>query len=264
MSKAKLILCDRSTSDLEIYKQAFEVLEYEVYICDRSERQLTDMILMHRPDLVLSDVVLSSGDICNVMEVIKEKMGDEAPAFLCLLPCENEVTSKLLIGAGCGYTLAKPLDLNTLTRRAAMLINTKKQSAPADAPEFTEADLSVYVTEILHQVGVPAHIQGYHYVREAIVMAVKDPSVLRAVTKVLYPAVAAKYNTKASRVERAIRHSIEVAWDRGDVEVLTGYFGYTVNSLRGKPTNSEFVSLITDRVNLDIQKGAFTLINSAV
>ena len=264
MSKAKLILCDRSSSELEIYKQAFEVLEYEVYTCEKIAAQLTEMILMYRPDLVISDAVLASGDICSVMEDVKEQMGEDAPAFLCLLPCENEAISKLLFAAGCGFVLTKPLDLNALTRRAAMLVNTRKQSVPVKTPEFTEADLEVYVTEMLHQVGVPAHIQGYHYVREAIVMAVKDPSVLRAVTKVLYPAVADKYHTKASRVERAIRHSIEVAWDRGDVEVLTSYFGYTVNSLRGKPTNSEFVSLMADRVNLDIKKGIFTLDGIAV
>ncbi len=264
MSKAKLILCDRSSSELEIYKQAFEVLEYEVYTCDKIAEQLKDMILMCRPDLVISDAVLSSGDICSVMEETKEKMEKDTPAFLCLLPCENEAITKLLFGAGCGFILTKPLDLNALTRRAAMLINARRQSVPVKTPEFTDADLEVYVTEMLHRVGVPAHIQGYHYVREAIVMAVKDAGVLRAVTKVLYPSVAKKYDTSASRVERAIRHSIEVAWDRGDVEILTKYFGYTVNSLRGKPTNSEFVSMMADRIHLDIKKGTFFLDEMAV
>jgi two-component system response regulator (stage 0 sporulation protein A) len=117
-----------------------------------------------------------------------------------------------------------------------------------------EVDLEVMVTGIIHQIGVPAHIKGYHYLRDAIIMSVEDSEMINAVTKRLYPSIAKRYRTTSSRVERAIRHAIEVAWDRGDVDTLNSYFGYTIHSLRGKPTNSEFVAMISDRVRLSLKK----------
>ena len=116
--------------------------------------------------------------------------------------------------------------------------------------------LEVRVTEVIHQVGVPAHIKGYQYLREAIMMAVEDMDAVSAITKVLYPSIAKKYKTTSSRVERAIRHAIEVAWDRGDIETLQSYFGYTVSGVKGKPTNSEFISMIADRLRLQMRFGA--------
>ena len=117
------------------------------------------------------------------------------------------------------------------------------------------SSLRLRVTEILHQIGVPAHIKGYHYLRDSILMAVEDPGIINAVTKQLYPSVAKRYNTTSSRVERAIRHAIEVAWDRGDVDVLNSYFGYTIHNTRGKPTNSEFIAMIADRLQLQRRQG---------
>ena len=124
----------------------------------------------------------------------------------------------------------------------------KKQLMP-------ELDLEMRVTKIIHDIGVPAHIKGYQYLRDSIILAVNDMEVVNAITKVLYPSIAKKYKTTSSRVERAIRHAIEVAWDRGDVEVLNSYFGYTVSNLKGKPTNSEFVSMIADRIRLERKVG---------
>ena len=116
-------------------------------------------------------------------------------------------------------------------------------------------DIEIRVTEVIHQIGVPAHIKGYQYLRDAIMMTIENIDVVNAVTKVLYPTVAKKYNTTSSRVERAIRHAIEVAWDRGDIEVLQGYFGYTVSNIKGKPTNSEFISMIADKLRLQLKCG---------
>ena len=113
--------------------------------------------------------------------------------------------------------------------------------------------LKIEVTEILHQIGVPAHIKGYHYLRDSIIMAVEDPEIINAVTKQLYPSVAKTYETTSSRVERAIRHAIEVAWDRGDVDILNSYFGYTIQNTRGKPTNSEFIAMISDKLSLKLR-----------
>ena len=122
----------------------------------------------------------------------------------------------------------------------------------SNAP-VTDSDLELMITEIIHQIGVPAHIKGYHYLRDAIMLSVKEPEYINSVTKVLYPTVAKKHSTTSSRVERAIRHAIEVAWDRGDVDVLNLYFGYTVHTSRGKPTNSEFIAMISDKLRLRLK-----------
>lgn len=124
------------------------------------------------------------------------------------------------------------------------------------APAADTTDLEVQVTEILHQIGVPAHIKGYHYLRDSIIMAVRTPDIINAVTKQLYPGVAKDYSTTPSRVERAIRHAIEVAWDRGDVDILNSYFGYTIHNTRGKPTNSEFIAMISDRLRLHMRSAS--------
>ena len=117
-------------------------------------------------------------------------------------------------------------------------------------------NIEVKVTEILHQIGVPAHIKGYHYLRDSILMSIEKPEIINAVTKELYPSVALKYETTSSRVERAIRHAIEVAWDRGDVDVLNSYFGYTIHNSRGKPTNSEFIAMISDKLRLQLKNAS--------
>jgi two-component system response regulator (stage 0 sporulation protein A) len=122
-------------------------------------------------------------------------------------------------------------------------------SRPAPQPR-QEPSLEAVVTDIIHEIGVPAHIKGYQYLREAIILTIEDMDVINAVTKVLYPEVAKKYNTTPSRVERAIRHAIEVAWDRGDIETLQKFFGYTVSNIKGKPTNSEFIAMIADCLSL--------------
>ena len=116
--------------------------------------------------------------------------------------------------------------------------------------------IEIQVTDILHQIGVPAHIKGYHYLRDSILMSIENPEIINAVTKQLYPAVAKKYETTSSRVERAIRHAIEVAWDRGDVDILNSYFGYTIHTSRGKPTNSEFIAMISDKLRLEMKSAS--------
>ena len=121
-----------------------------------------------------------------------------------------------------------------------------------ESEKYKKIKLENEITEILHEVGIPAHIKGYHYLRDSIMMAIEDPEIINAVTKQLYPSVAKQYNTTSSRVERAIRHAIEVAWDRGNVDVLNSYFGYTIHSSRGKPTNSEFIAMISDKLCLEM------------
>lgn len=155
---------------------------------------------------------------------------------------------------GADYYLMKPVKLTTVTERMRQLCAQLESNPPSDLPSsrpiVQEQSLESTVTSIIHEIGVPAHIKGYQYLREAIIIAVEDMDVINAVTKILYPEVAKRFSTTASRVERAIRHAIEVAWDRGDLETLQKYFGYTVSNAKGKPTNSEFIAMIADRLQL--------------
>ena len=207
-----------------------------------------------KPDVLLMDLVLSNLDGLEVLRRLPE-----TGVKLHALVISSFVTPKVIADCsslGADYFIPKPCD-------AQMLINRIRQAAapskgfPALGFEYEgsgqaqmDADLEAVVTEIIHEIGVPAHIKGYQYLREAIILTINDMDMINAVTKVLYPEVAKKFGTTPSRVERAIRHAIEVAWDRGDIEVLQKFFGYTVSNIKGKPTNSEFIAMIADSLTL--------------
>ena len=197
-----------------------------------------------RPDVVVMDLVLSKED---GLEVLQDLAGLEPrPKVLVLSGFVRGSVAELAAARGADYYMMKPCRLAAVTERLRQLT-----SGMAGGNEEEEGrDLESTVTSIIHEIGVPAHIKGYQYLRESILIAVKDMDVINAVTKVLYPEVAKRYGTTASRVERAIRHAIEVAWDRGDLETLQKYFGYTVSNTKGKPTNSEFIAMIADRLQL--------------
>ena len=164
---------------------------------------------------------------------------------------DNGEIEKQMIDAGADYYFLKPVDPASVAKRIQRLSvwkNDKKSKSSVPA-----TDIDIVISDIMRQIGVPAHIKGYQYLRTAIKLCVNDSSMLSSVTKVLYPTVAKMYNTTPSRVERAIRHAIEVAWDRGDVDVLSSYFGYTIQSQRGKPTNSEFIAMIADKLVLTLK-----------
>ena len=146
--------------------------------------------------------------------------------------------------------MLKPCSAQTVALRVGDILNTDQTSK-----QRQEQDIETLVTNVIHEIGVPAHIKGYQYLREAIIIAVGDMEVINAITKVLYPQVAKTFCTTPSRVERAIRHAIEVAWDRGDLDTLQRFFGYTVSNTKGKPTNSEFIALIADRLQLQLRNG---------
>ena len=177
------------------------------------------------------------------------------PRFMITSTFSNPMLENELITAGACYFFLMPFDPEVMVERVIKMAGMPSgASLPgSEAVAGSEPDLEVMVTEIIHQIGVPAHIKGYHYVRESIMLAVKTPEIINSVTKLLYPTVAKKYATTASRVERAIRHAIEVAWDRGDVDTLNSYFGYTIHNGRGKPTNSEFVAMIADKLRLRLK-----------
>ena len=200
-----------------------------------------------KPDVAVIDVVLPGTDGLGILRRLKEQ---EARTKVIMLSafCTDQVVAEAM-NLGAPYFLPKPCEAQTLLDR----MNTAF-GQPA-TPEERAVALKNRVTAVIHEIGVPAHIKGYQYLREAIIIAVNDLEVINAVTKVLYPAVAKRFATTPSRVERAIRHAIEVAWDRGDLETLQKYFGYTVSNAKGKPTNSEFIAMIADRLLLEQKHG---------
>ena len=203
------------------------------------------------PDVVIADVWLSKLDgIGLVRQAAAANFSpDRPPAFIIVSMVTNQSIFIEANRAGAALCLPKPIDPASLCAHVENIVkqraNGTLNSAAGDIP-----DVETQVTKIIHQIGVPAHIKGYQYLRTAIIMAINDGDIINSVTKALYPSVAKKYQTTTSRVERAIRHAIEVAWDRGDIDTLNSYFGYTIEQGRGKPTNSEFIAMISDNLRL--------------
>ena len=204
------------------------------------------------PDVLLMEITLPKIDGLEVLKRLKEEMSDRIPTIILFSHFINDHTASEAARMGAAYLMAKPFDTGVLIERIRQF-KGNQQTARARSryqPPMSYNSLEAEVTATIHEIGVPAHIKGYKYLREAIMMTVKDMEVINAVTKVLYPSVAKKFNTTSSRVERAIRHAIEVAWDRGNVEVLQSVFGYTVSNVKGKPTNLEFIAMLVDRLRL--------------
>ncbi|MBQ1729434.1 MAG: sporulation transcription factor Spo0A [Oscillospiraceae bacterium] len=210
-----------------------------------------ELIKAEKPRVAVIDLVLKDMDGLELMELISALPEDKRPEVIVVSGLVGERTVSAAASLGAAYYLSKPCSAELITRRIRQITGRSEEGkAEKRLANKERVDLETGVTDIIHEIGIPAHIKGYQYLREAIVYAINDMDVLSAVTKVLYPEVAAKFGTTPSRVERAIRHAIEVAWDRGDVEVLQKYFGYTVSGLKGKPTNSEFIAMIADRFYL--------------
>ena len=206
-----------------------------------------------KPDVLLMDLVLPKIDGFGVLERLGEL--SQAPVTMVVSAFYNESMVARCAERGAYYFIPKPCDVGELIRHIREAAAPRRAVLPAVVPSQSERNLEATVTEIIHEIGVPAHIKGYQYLREAIIITINDMDVINAVTKVLYPTVAKKYATTPSRVERAIRHAIEVAWDRGDLDTLQRFFGYTVSNIKGKPTNSEFIALIADKLQLQMRSG---------
>ncbi len=221
------------------------------------EDALSKIGRMH-PDVVIIDIWMSKLDGLSVVRSAKATSygEDKPPVIIMTSPISNQNIFVQALQAGAELCLIKPLNQSNLIEYVdSMLKNrsskTERSSERADKSSTDDTpDIEAQVTRIIHQIGVPAHIKGYQYLRTAILLTVKDSDIINSVTKILYPSVAKKYSTTTSRVERAIRHAIEVAWDRGDVDTLNSYFGYTIQNNRGKPTNSEFIAMIADNLRL--------------
>lgn len=215
--------------------------------------ELIELCRRFSPDIVIMDMILASMDGVEALTAVKAL--DKSPSVLVLSSFASGKLADLAVKSGANYFMIKPCKTAAVVERVRQMMN--EQSAESNA---FEEDLRTVVTEIMHEIGVPAHVRGYQYLRDAIIMATENASVIKSVTKVLYPTVAEHYDTTPSRVERAIRHAIETAWDRGDLDMLRKYFGYTVSGAKGKPTNSEFIAMIADR--LCLKKGKQVTVGS--
>lgn len=231
-----------------------------------------DMIKDTQPDVVLLDLVMPQMDGITVVENIKKKTSMlKNPAFIILSAVGGEQMTEEAFQAGANYFLMKPFDKDILVNKirrigkrpvrpvpGKVLEAPLKAATPEEAAmnreEYMKEHLETDITKMLHELGIPAHIKGYQYLRDAISMVVRDREMMEAVTKILYPEIAKKNYTSSSRVERAIRHAIEVAWGRGSLEVIDELFGYTISTGKGKQTNSEFIALIADKICLDYKK----------
>ena len=227
----------------------------------KNGEEMCQIIRERQPDVVLLDLIMPKMDGLTVMEQVnRSQVGDKRPYFIVVTAVGQERITEDAFNKGANYYIMKPFNNDTLLNRIKSIRSTARTADKREEeilmPGARTGSLENRVTNMLHEIGIPAHIKGYHYLRDAIIMAVNDMDVLNAITKILYPTVAKKYQTTSSRVERAIRHAIEVAWSRGKLDTLDELFGYTVSTGKGKPTNSEFIALIADTIQLEYKHGS--------
>lgn len=222
----------------------------------KNGEEMCQIIKDRQPDVVLLDLIMPKMDGLTVMEKVgQDRTIRKRPYFIVITAVGQEKITEDAFNKGANYYIMKPFNNQMLLERIKSVRNMARGSdrkcGDGHAETVSGENLETRVTNMLHEIGIPAHIKGYHYLRDAIIMAVNDMDVLNAITKILYPTVAKKYQTTSSRVERAIRHAIEVAWSRGKLDTLDELFGYTVSTGKGKPTNSEFIALIADTIQLE-------------
>ena len=261
MEKIKVAIADDNEKMLELLESIVgsdDDLELVGKACNGEE--LIAIIREKVPEVVLLDLIMPKTDGLSVMEKVKEDSSiNKRPAFIVITAVSQETITEDAFEMGADYYILKPFDnemvLNRIKHTRKHMeknyMEVKKVKAYESKMEYMERNLETDVTNIIHEIGVPAHIKGYQYLRDSIIMSIKDMEMLNSITKILYPTIAKKHQTTPSRVERAIRHAIEVAWSRGKMDTIDELFGYTVNGGKGKPTNSEFIALIADKVRLE-------------
>lgn len=274
-TKIKIVLADDNKDFSQILKEFLNKQEdMEVIGCGANGVEACDLVKSCEPDVLILDVIMPYLDGIGVLENIQMMNNIKKPLVVMLSAVGQDKITERALALGAAYYIVKPFDMDTLTMRIRQLrsmtgsIQTSNESMHThhsismssgamnmkpQRPVVTQHSLETEVTSVIHEIGIPAHIKGYQYLRDAIIMAINDMDILNSITKQLYPNIAKHYNTTPSRVERAIRHAIEVAWSRGKMDTIDKLFGYTVNNGKGKPTNSEFIALIADRLRLEMQ-----------
>lgn len=256
MTKRTRIMLAQEGNDFANHCAAFlSSYGFDVKTVAKDGSKIIDSIKQLNPDVVLMDAFMPRVDALGVLTQLRETPLEKRPVVALMSAVDNPRFEQVLLNAGADYYFLKPFELNVLAQRLSELAGWQTASEPELTHTSKGNDLEVTISDVMREIGVPAHIKGYQYLRESIVLTIKDPELMHAVTKLLYPTVAKTNHTTPSRVERAIRHAIEVAWDRGDVDVLSSYFGYTIQNSRGKPTNSEFIAMISDKLRLEMKAG---------
>ena len=259
MGKIKVLIADDNLRSAGLMEDAIKK-DKEIEVIGKAEDGLDalEQIRTKEPDVVLLDLIMPKLDGLGVMEHVKKDITlKKVPSFIVITGIGQEVVTESAFELGASYYMLKPFDYELVISRIKQLRGVSSHrrieggAAAKGGNVFLERNLESDVTNVIHEIGVPAHIKGYHYLRDAIMMSVNDTEMLNSITKQLYPTIAKRHKTTPSRVERAIRHAIEVAWSRGKMDTIDALFGYTVNGVKGKPTNSEFVALIADKIRLE-------------
>lgn len=254
----KILIADESLEQRNFLKENLYRAGYRnVDIATNGEDAVLKISRSH-PDIVITDIWLTKLDGIGVLRNSRtiDYGKDMPPSFIIVSMVANQNLFVEATNLGAEICILKPYNYTSMIEHIDAIATRRTKphvAASTEASVKSPVDLETQVTQIIHQIGVPAHIKGYQYLRTAILMTINDSEIINSVTKVLYPSVAKKYSTTTSRVERAIRHAIEVAWDRGDVDTLNSYFGYTIQNNRGKPTNSEFIAMIADNLRLKLK-----------
>ncbi|MCF8009718.1 MAG: sporulation transcription factor Spo0A [Clostridiales bacterium] len=250
----KLIIADDNKEFCELLQEFLNQQE-DIELCGiaYNGNEALKLIEEHNPEIVVLDIIMPHLDGIGVLEKLAGGDYNPRPKVIMLTAFGQESVTQRAVELGADYYILKPFDFSVLATRIRQLTEGVKANhyIADDKPK----NMDVAVTNIIHEMGVPAHIKGYHYLRDAIMMVIEEVNLLGAVTKELYPLIAQKYHTTPSRVERAIRHAIELAWDRGNVDLMTKFFGYTINLDRGKPTNSEFIAMVADKLRIEVKAG---------
>ena len=246
MEKKTILVADAGEEFRRLLVETLNAENDLTVVADTADGEAAvELCRQRQPNVVVMDMILAKLDGVEVLSDLAEL--PEKPKVLVLSSFAGGSVAELAAARGADYFMMKPC------RTPAVIERVRQMAAASRGEEETEPrerNLESTVTAIIHEIGVPAHIKGYQYLREAIMMSVVDIEMLNSITKILYPSIAKKYQTTPSRVERAIRHAIEVAWSRGKMETLDSLFGYTINLGKGKPTNSEFIALIADKIRL--------------
>ena len=274
MGKLNIAIADDNEKVVEILEKMIDD-DKELQLVGKAHNgeDICTIIREKEPDVVLLDIIMPKVDGLSVMErVIHDKEMKKQPSFIILSAVGQERITEDAFNLGADYYMLKPFDSGLLLDRIkhmrlmAQRRNREAQKIHAyeSSSHYMERNLESDVTHIIHEIGVPAHIKGYQYLRDAIILSVNDQEMLNSITKILYPTIAKRHQTTPSRVERAIRHAIEVAWSRGKMDTIYELFGYTVSNGKGKPTNSEFIALIADKIRLEYKNQTFHSVESRI